>query len=231
MKIYSRTIVTLIFLVFVSIQCSKNTTGPESVPESSQEDLSEIYNEVEQMGDEIDGLEELALTDSTDRIEHLLQRAMRRLDRMLDRASIIIIRHDNEEAESLYELARQAQRNAIEAFDAENYEQAFDFVKESRHYALEALRLIKGDVEENREEIAQQQEQGIQDVQALLDEVSAALENQENERVEKIYNKAAGHLNSASEALEQEQLRRTRFHLREARMLAHLALRILNPSD
>ena len=231
MKINSRIILTLIFLIFIMIQCSKNTTGPQSVPESSQEDLSEIYIEVEQMGDEIDGLEELALTDSTDRIEHLLQRALRRLDWMLDRASLIIIRHDNEEAESLYELARQAQRNAIDAFNADNYEQAFDFVKESRHYTLEALRLIKEDIEERREDIALRLEQGIRDVQALLDQVSAALENQENERVERIYHKAAGHLGAARETLDQGFLRRAGFHLREARMLAHLALRILNPSD
>ena len=231
MKIHSRITLTLIILIFISIQCSKNTTGPESGQESPQEDISHIYSEVEQMGDEIDGLEELALTDSTDRIEHLLQRALRRLDLMLDRASLIVIRHDNEEAESLYELAREAQRNAIDAFNAENYEQAFDFVKESRHYALEALRLIKEDIEERREDIVLRLEQGIRDVQAALDQISAALENQENERVERIYNKASGHFNATREALDQGRLRRAGFHLREARMLAHLALRILNSSD
>lgn len=225
MRFASKMIPAFIVLIFVGTQCSKNITEPD---QEVQEDA--YYTESLQLSDEIDNLEELALLDSPENIEQHLRKALYKLDRLLDKVGFILRRHENEAARVLYEEARGAQQNARDAAQAGNYEEAFDYVKESRYFAVEALKLIKEDIQEHREEIAQRLEEGIEAVGTLLEEIETALPNLEDERVEKIYNKASRHLEAAKKALEEGRLIRSGFHLREAHKLARIALRIIDGS-
>ena len=225
MRFASKMIPAFIVLIFVGTQCSKNITEPA---QETQEEA--YYTESQQLADDIDDLEELALTDSTENIERHLRRALFKLERLLDKVGFIVRRHENEAARVLYEEARVAQQNARDAAQTGNYEEAFDYIKESMYFAVEALKLIKEDIQERREEIAQKLGEGIEAVGTLLAEIEAALPNLEDERVEKIYNKASRHFEAAKKALELGRLVRSGFHLRESHRLARIALKIINES-
>ncbi len=136
---------------------------------------------------------------------------------------------ENETAKILYREAREAQRRAIQAARKEHYEAALAFILESRHLAMDALRLIKG--EKIEEEVYERLVEKMEELKELLNQVRDLLAEQENERAEKLYRVALAHFTLANEALYKRELRRAAFHIREANRYAHRALNILNPSE
>ncbi len=227
MKTLLRLTLLLIAVAFINTQCDKNPADT-GVDEGVEFSLDEEYAAVSVLGAEIDGLEELALTDSSEHAARMLLRAFLKLDRLLDKTHRILENHPNDDAIILYDLARDAQQRAQDAAAVPDAEQAFFLIKESRYFALEALKLVRGDIEEKKEEIIARLEAGITEVQALMYELSTALAATPNENAQRVYDRAAIHLQKAQEKLTAEELRRAGFHLREARRLAHLAERILN---
>lgn len=218
-----RLIPVLLILVLFGNQCSKDISGPEQ-----DVDEETIYNEAIQLSVEIDNLEEIALTGSTKNVERHFRKAMHRLNGLLERVGRILRRHENDAAKVLFAEARDARGKAVESAKAGNFEEAFDFVKESRYFAVEALKLVKDQIQEEREQIIQRLQEGVEAVKGLLGEIEAALPDVDDERVQKIYDKANLHFEAGQKALDDERLRRAGFHLREAGRLAHLALRIIN---
>lgn len=227
MKACLNALLLFLILVFTVIHCSKNPTEQGRSSETSEE-----IAEVLALGSEIDSLEELALTKTTgDSVGHHLWRALRRLDSMLKRVRFIVMRHDNEEAKALYEQARDAQKKALEAARIDSFEVAFDHVKESRYLAIEAVKLIKEDNQEQREEMIQRLREEIEEVRTLLDEVRTALQDQENRQALRVYERARSHFHSVGDAMQDHRYRRAGFHLRRAKILARIALKILENSD
>ena len=231
MKNALKAILILTSFVFIFTQCDKTPSEPELDASAEQAEILEAYTAAEQIGLEIDALEDSALTDSTVFLRRRAARALYRLDEMLDHVGPVIHRFGDDAAKALFQLARDAQGIARDAFQAGEYEKTFEHIQESRYYAMEALKLVREDLEEHKEEIIAKLEQGIADTQALLDEVSAALAENENERAENLYNRAVSHLAAASEALTNERLRAAGFHLRMANRLARLAKKVLENSD
>lgn len=227
MKNALKAILILTAFVFVFTQCDKTPIESEVDADTGQAEIIEAYNAAEQIGYELDALEDSALTDSTIHLERRARMALHRLNEMLNRVGPVIERSGDEEAKALFRQALDARDNAVDAVEAGEYEQAFEYIQESRHYVMEALRLIRNDIIVDKEEIIERLEQGIADTQALLDDVSAALAEQENEVAQNLYDRAVSHLDKAREALANERLRAAGFHLKQANKLAHLAMRIL----
>ena len=231
MKNTMKAMLVLALFVFALTRCDKTPSEPEAEQSVGQEDVLAVYTEAEVIGVEIDAIEDSAFTDSTDFLKRRARRALRRLTYMLNQVGPVVMWYGDEEAKALIQLAREAQNDAVEAIEAGDYEGAFEYIQESAFYAMEALKLVREDIEEQKEEIIRRLQQGIGNTQGLLDDVRAALEEVENERAERLYNRATSHLGLAQEALEIERLRRAGFHLRMATRLAHMALHVIERSD
>jgi|GEM_PF-1384513 len=231
MKNAMKAMLVLALFVFAFTQCDKTPSEPEAEQSVGQEEVLAVYAEAEVIGVEIDAIEDSAFTDSTEFLERRARRALRRLTFMLNQVGPVVMWYGDEEAKALIQLAREAQHDAVEAIEAGDYEGAFEYIQESAFYAMEAMKLVREDIEEQKEQIIQRLQQGIENTQGLLDDVRAALEGEENEKAERLYNRATSHLGLAQEALEIERLRRAGYHLRMANRLAHMALHVLDHSD
>lgn len=225
MKTCIKAMLTFLLMLFFITQCSKDTSV---APETETDPTLEIM----EMANEIDALDDVAFTDSSDVDRpRLLRRALFRLDELLDQVHILLVRHDNAEADSLYRSAREAQKNAIEAARIDSFHVAFDFIKESQHLALEAVRLIKGDVREDREAMLRRLREEMAEVRLMLDEIEGLLVGQTNERAEMAFRRAKQHFRMATEAIQDRKLRDAGFHVLRSKRYAQLALRILKPTD
>ena len=229
-RIWRLPIVMLTFILF-STQCDKGPSDPETGEEGSgsEDNISVVYSQAGQLGIDIDLLQEQALTDSADHMEHHFWRAMYRLDQMLDRIAVPVHKHGDDEAKALLEQARTAQEAAADTARAGNFDDAFESLKESRYYGIEAIQYVKDLIEMNQEQfekIEQKLKDRLIQVQELLDQVSAALTS-EYPRAQRVYDRAMHHLEAGSTALDEGRLRAAGFHLGEAGLLAHIALRIL----
>ena len=194
----------------------------------------DTYTEIVALGNEIIQLDELSLTDdSPDGIPNRLRQALVKLDEMLNRVHILVRISEIDDAIMLYQEARAAQQRAIHASNEGNYRRAFGFVRESHFLAHEAVRIVKGEMtaEEIKEALLQHLIERKEAIQALLDEVSVLLEEEENDIAQRLYERAVLHLELADEALTLQELRRGRFHLSKAEEFAQRALRILNQSE
>lgn len=227
MKLLLKLTLMLIVVAFINTQCDKNPveTDTEAGVEFS---LEEEYAAAVDLGVEIDGLEEVALTDSSDNKAAILLRAFLRLDKLLDKTHRVLENHPNDEAQTLYDLARDAQQRAQDAAANGDIDQAFFLIKESRYFAIEALKIIREEIQLTEEEIIAKLNEGITEVQALMYEISTALAATPNEKAQRVYDRASNHLQKAQDALAATEFRRAGFHLREARRLAHIAQRIIN---
>lgn len=225
MRTCMKSMLAFLLMLFFITQCSKDTSV---TPESETDPTLEIM----EMANEIDALDDVAFTDSSDVDRpRLLRRALFRLDELLDQVHILLVRHDNAEADSLYRSAREAQKNAIEAARIDSFHVAFDFIKESQHLALEAVRLIKGDVREDREAMLRRLREEMAEVRLMLDEIEVLLVGQTNERAEMAFRRAKQHFRMANEAIQDRKLRDAGFHVLRSKRYAQLALRILKPTD
>lgn len=224
MKKGFRIIPLLIILALILTRCEKDMT---ITPESEENQFLELVT----LGEEIDDIDTVALTtDSTDtsRVRYLRQ-AFRKLDRLLDRLQVLVIRHENEEAKELYEQAREAQHSAIEAAVAGEFEEALDDIHESRDLAIEAVSLMQDEIQEDRAEIIERLREGIEETRALLDEVKAILEETEDPdpRAMNLHRRGRIHLHRSIVALRERRLRNSGYHLRRANKYARIALHIL----
>jgi hypothetical protein len=225
MKTCIKAMLTFLLMLFFITQCSKDTPV---TPETETDPTLEIVG----IANEIDAMDEVAFTDSSDVDRpRLLRRALARLDELLDRVHVLVARNDNAEADSLYRSAREAQKNAIEAARIDSFHVAFDFIKESRHLALEAVKLIKGDIREDRAAMLRRLREEMAAVRSMLDEIEVLLVGQTNERAEMAFTRAKQHLRMANGAIQDGKLREAGFHVSRSKQYAQLALRILKPKD
>ena len=235
MKAWMKTALVLLPLTLWITQCTKNpvdsqTTQPATETQETQA-TSPLDPEVavQELDAEIAQLEEAVLSDSTNDIPERVERALRRLDRFLDRVHPIVEGSDNETAKTLYREAREAQERAVRAAREERYGMALAFILESRHLAVDALRLING--EEIEEEIYEHLVAKMEELRGVLNHIQDLLAQQENENAQKLYRLAEAHYTLAAEVLYHRALRRAGFHIRKAFQYANRALEILEPSE
>ena len=145
------------------------------------------------------------------------------------RAEIVFSDGIRSEAKELYEQAREAQHSAIEAAEAGEFEEALDAINESRDLAIEAVSLMKDEIQEDRAEIIERLREGIEETRALLDEVKAKLEETEDPdpRAVNLHRRGRIHLHRSIVALRERRLRNSGYHLRRANKYARIALHIL----
>ena len=231
MKRLTTTLLLFIVLVFIATQCSTLLTEPETAI-NSQETLDEetmAFDQAKGYADEIDALEENAVLDSTD--ENVRRRcalALLRLDLLLGRVEFIVMRHDNEEAKDLYNDARDAQQNAEEAALIDSFETAFEYIKESRFLGLEAAKLVRDEVREQRDQIIERLRNEINIIEGLLEEIRIQLDENWDPAAARFARRSRGHLLRGLLALNHGELWRAGFHLRESKHLAQIALRVLS---
>ncbi len=221
------TVVLLFSLVFIVTQCSKNSTStnPEEQIENSIEELYILESE-------IDLEHESILTDTT--YENLIKRfkiALLKLNKLLQKARKFVIINDNEEAKEILEKAYEAKDNAIQAVQQEQYEEAFDYIKESAYLAIEAVKLVREEMHDKLKNVKEKLIDKRIELKEFLDEVKNNLENQENPRVLYVYRKAVYHYLKSGEALRNNQLRKAGFHIRESFKLVRFTLRLLEEGN
>jgi len=211
--------------IFSVFQCSKeHAVQPEL--------QTDPYTEILEINIEIDLLDDMALSDASDQeIGGHLRRALQRLERLINRAIVIVRHSQSDEAKELIRQALDAQHNAIMAAKSGDYEAAFDYVKESAYLAIEAVKLAREEIIERREEIIERLKVESQDVKELLELVAELLDEQEHPRAEKLYKRSCYHFRLAVEELREHHLRKAGFHLKRSKKYAHWALRILNPPE
>ena len=179
----------------------------------------------------IDGLHEQGMTTTdNDSIAQRMNRALRRLDGMLDRVHDIVRRHDHAEAKGLYFEARQAQAEAIVAARQDSFDVAFEWIQKSRFLAIEAVNLVRDDIREDREAVREQLVAKAEEVKTLISEVAELLEEGNYPVAGRLLNKARFHLHTAHDALRGGFLRDAGFHLREAERYARMSRRIVTES-
>jgi hypothetical protein len=231
MKARMTTLLIFLLLSLMISQCTKNPAESQTVTDLSND---ESVNEIVTLANEIHELDELALADdSPDALPGRLRIALFKLDEMLNRIRIIVMASEIDDAIMLYQEARAAQQRAIHALQNEQYRRAFGFIRESKFLAMEALRIVKGEMtqEEIKAAILEHLVEKKDEVQALLDQISTLLEEGENGMAQRLYERADLHLELAEEALTALELRRGHFHLIKAEEFARRALRILTQED
>ncbi len=221
-------VLTALTFLFIITQCSKNPVS--GIVDDKVDDPS---SEILQLESEIDLEHESALMDTTDEnLERRFRIAIHKLNRLLRKAHKFVMLSDNDEAKELLGEAYQARENAIESAENGQYDEAFDYIKESVYMAIEAVKLVKDEVIEKLKEIEKRLIDRMAQLKDLLEEVKTQLEAQENPIANRVFIRALHHFREAGDALREHKLRHAGFHIRESFKLAHLALRILqNNSD
>lgn len=226
-----RTLVKLSFVMLIAIftftQCERNVVEPDIGLET---DLDLIYSEVETLDAEMSVIEDSTMTDTSDvRIKRRLWWALDRLDAMLDKVRFIVMSHDNDSAKTLYQEAKDAQHNAIEAAKIDSFYLAFDYIHESRYLAREAVKIIREELQEQLEQIIARLTEEMEQVDILLDEVRDLLEENPHDRAEMLYNRGRRHQALAVETFMDKKYRKTAYHLLRAKKYGRRALHILSP--
>jgi uncharacterized protein YhaN len=213
----------ILLTVFVS-RCDKdNSVAPQDTVDSYEEILA-INQEIEDLDKQVQG-------DPSETHRGMFFRwALRKLDRLLARASRIVGASDNEEARELLDQAFQARERALDAAAEEDWETAFDALRESAYLAVEAVKMVR---EEHREELEARLEQAFQEVGELLDQVGQLVDEDEGEHpwAAHLYDRAQYHYSMAETEAEYGHPYRALHHLNRARFLANLARLILENAD
>lgn len=219
--------VLLLSLFFIVTQCSKNPTAvDQKTPDANT--MQELYT----LESEIDTEHESVLTDTTDEnLEKRFRYALFKLNKLLRKARRFVIISENEEAKQILEEAYTARNNAVETVKQEDYELAFEYIKESAYLAIEAVKLIREEVKETIQDIQEKLVEKRVELKELLDDIKNDLNNQNKPRARYVYRKAVYHYQKSGEALHQMQLRKTGFHIRESFKLAYFAQRILQEEE
>ena len=230
MKMLIKLGLATLIAIFTLTQCEKNAIEPEAAFEDQDAQLSTLYAEVETLNVEMEVAEDSSMTDtSATRIKRRLWWALDRLDAMLDKVLFIVMSHDSDSAKTLYDEAKEAQHNAIEAAKIDSFHLAFDYIHESRYYAWEAVKIIREEHQEQLEQIIARLREEMEQVDILLDEVRQFLEQNPHELAEFLYNRGRRHQALAVDTFMNAQYRRTAYHLLRAKKYARRALHILNP--
>jgi len=219
----SITAILLLSLFFILAQCSKNPTAVEQqTPDANT--MQELYS----LESEIDTEHESVLTDSSEENqEKRFRYALFKLNKLLRKARRFVIISENDEAKQILEEAFAARDNAVESAGQEDYEQAFEYIKESAYLAIEAVKLVKEEVKEKLEEIVERLTEKRAELKELLDEIKDELEGQDSPRAAYVYRKAVNQYHKSGEALRNHHLRKAGFHIRESFKLARFAQRLL----
>jgi len=219
----SITAVLLFSLFFVVTKCSKNPTAVEQeTPDANT--MQELYT----LESEIDTEHEAVLTDTTDEnLEKRFRYALFKLNKLLRKAQRFVIISENEEAKQILKEAYTARNNAVETAEQEDYEQAFEYIKESAYLAIEAVKLVKEEVKEKLEEIVERLTEKRAELKELLNEIKDELKGQDNPRAAYVFRKAVNQYHNSGEALRNHHLRKAGFHIRESFKLARFAQRLL----
>lgn len=229
MKTFLKIAAPLILLMFFFAACEKNFTEPiDNFEESAELSVDIDLQEVEALDAELAALDSTTMGEiDTAKIKRHLWRAMDRLDAMLDRVRLIVMPSQNDSAKALFGLAKDAQHNALEAARIDSFRLAFDYIHESRYYAKEAVKLIREENKEQREELIARLRQRMEDLDILLDEVRALLDVTPNERAQHLYERGRCHQGRAVDALLDGHLRDALFHIIRAEKYGRRAMHIL----
>jgi hypothetical protein len=187
-----------------------------------------------ELNEEIDELDRQALSDSTAQYRGLRFRlALRKLDRLLAHASRMVRVTENEEAKDLMDQAFEARRIAVEAAEEEDWETAFDSLKESAYLAIEAVKLVRDEFHEKVEEMMERLQEKFQEVRDLLAEVGDLVEQDQGQHpwAGHLFKRAVHHLHLAELAALERRPRKAFFHLRRAGQLGNLARCILEGAE
>jgi len=211
MKRYFKLAVAALAVALIVVQCTKNPVSETMSDDpflNSDQEVS--VQEVEALDQEIDALEEESVTDSTVNPYKRLAIALLKLDYLLNKTGIIVRRANVDSATILYQQAREAQKNALNAAKIDSLDLAFGYVRESRHFAIDALKKIREEL--GPPPILENIQKMREDAKALVDELKPQLEESENLIAHKCFAKGMIHLRLAGEAMEKRELRRAAFH-------------------
>ena len=229
MKTFLKITTALAFMILFFAACEKNIIDPSNDFEESIELSTDIdFMEVEALDAELAALDSTTMGEiDTVKIKRHFWRAMDRLDAMLDRVRLIVMPSQNDSAKVLFELAKDAQRNAVEAFKIDSFRVAFDYIHESRYYGKEAAKLVREENREQRAEFIARLRQRMEDLDILLDEVRALLDVAPNDHAQKLYVRGRRHQARAVDSLIDRKLRDAAFHIIRAEKYGRRALNIL----
>jgi hypothetical protein len=204
----------LVMIAFVMTQCSKDTS---TAPEVS----IDPYDEVLSLNDEITALDEQCLTDTTN-IEKRLEIALLRLERLLNHVGHMVGKSGNLSADSLYQQALEAQAHAIAAKDTQNFQLAFDYVKESAYLAFEAAKIIRQEIIEKIKDLIAHIREDIEITREIREEVRILLDQTQNPPplALNLFRRSTYHFGMTFIALDNKKPRKAHFHIHRSRRLA-----------
>lgn len=214
-------IIAILGAALIMTQCERNPVTADEKDES----VSAI-EEIEQLSTDILTLhEEDLLNPETENPGRRLLIAIHKLDLLIHRVRFVVIRSRNEEAAAVLDEARSAHQQAAASARAGEWETAFEYVKEGRYLAVEALQLARESLETRREAIIDTLQAKLDELDGLLSEVETLL-TEETERASKLYQRALAHRDRAALALADGRLRAAGFHIHEGFWFGRLALRL-----
>ncbi|HHS13062.1 MAG TPA: hypothetical protein ENN03_04755 [bacterium] len=216
-------IIAILGAALIMTRCERNP-----VTADGKDEFDSAIEEIERLSTDILTLhEENLLNPETENPGRRLLVAIHKLDLLIHRVRFVVIRSRNEEAAAVLDEARAAYQQAVAAARAEEWETAFEFVKEGRYLAIEALKMARETLETRREAIHEALQAKLDELDGLLAEVETLL-TEETENASKLYERALAHRNRAALALADGRLRAAGFHIHEGFWFGRLALRFIS---
>ena len=215
MRKYFRLTAALLAISVIAVQCTKNPVS-ETMNDDMMQDFDQAASvqQVEDLNAEIDTLEEESVSDSTVNPYKHLAIALLKLDYLLNKTERIVKKADVDSAVIFYHQARDAQKNALDAAKIDSLDLAFGYVKESREFAIDAIKMVLKEL--GPPPILEHIQKMREDARALVDELKPLLEDSHNIIAHKCFAKGTLHMHLAKQAMENRELRRAALHLRTA---------------